>query len=196
MREGRALLASPPASTEQVLHPEKRHEPFQAIHLGALRAALPAGCEFDFEDTLGELGISVMLRDLDPDGPPDAWEGWDGDRWVAARCGGRREFVWLTAWDSEADADAFASAYARVAPRVAERAGMPDPPVARVAGRDVVIATSGLEPIARRVAGLARRTRVVDLPGLRASSESRETPGGAGPAAGAATNTTSVLTFN
>jgi hypothetical protein len=184
LREGRALLVAPPASTEQVLHPEKRHEPFQAIQLAALRAALPADCEFDFEDTLGELGISVLLRDLDPDGPADAWEGWDGDRWVAARCGGRREFVWLTAWDSETDAVAFASAYARIAPRVAERASLSDPPVARIAGRDVVIATSGLAPIARRVDGLARRTQVVDLPGLRASSESQASASSAGPTAG------------
>ena len=48
LQEGRALLAAPPASTEQVLHPEKRHEPFQAIHLAGVRAALPAGCAIDF----------------------------------------------------------------------------------------------------------------------------------------------------
>ena len=168
LREGRALLAAPPASTEQVLHPEKRHEPFQAIDLAGLRAALPPDCEVAFEDTLGELGISVLLRDLDPEVSASTWQGWDGDRWLAARCAGRRELVWLTAWDSETDAAEFAAAYARIAPRVAERAGMASPPVAQVAGREVWLATPALVPFAARLQALARRDRVADLAGVRA----------------------------
>jgi hypothetical protein len=171
LREGRALLASPPASTEQVLHPERRLEPFQAIDLGALRLALPEGCRARYEDTLGELGLSVLLRDLGASAHPDAWQGWDGDRWVAADCGGR-ELVWLTAWDSEADAAEFAASYARIAPAVAERAAMASPPAARRVGREVWIATPALAPLAERLDALARRARVADLPGLRAHFES------------------------
>lgn len=172
LREGRALLASPPASTEQVLHPERRLEPFQAIDLGALRAALPEGCRARYEDTLGELGLSVLLRDLGASAEAATWEGWDGDRWVAADCGGDRELVWLTAWDSETDADEFAASYARIAPAVAERAAMASPPAARVVGREVWIATPMLAPLAERLDALARRARVADLPGLRAHFES------------------------
>ncbi len=168
LEEGNALLTHPPASTEQVLHPDKRHEPFQAIDLAQARAALPAECELVFEDTLGELHIAVLFRDLDGPGRSAAWEGWDGDRWLAARCGERREFVWLTAWDSESDAAEFAAAYQRIAPRVAERAGMTTPPVARVVGHEAWIASAGLVPLGERLATLALRTRVADLPGLRA----------------------------
>ena len=42
------------------------------------------------------------------DPPRLIWEGWNGDRYLAARCGGRRELLWLTVWDSEADAAEFA----------------------------------------------------------------------------------------
>ena len=167
LREGRSLLATPPASTEQVLHAEKRHEPFQAIDLAALRARLPAGCRAVFEDSLGELGLSVLLRDLGDPTQPATWEGWDGDRWVAADCDGSRELVWLTAWDSEADAAEFAAGYERIAPAVAERAGMPSPPAARVVGSEVWIATPGLAPLAGQLDALARRARVVDLQGVR-----------------------------
>jgi hypothetical protein len=171
LREGRELLASPPASTEQVLHPDKRHEPFQAIDLSALRAALPEGCRERYQDTLGELGLSVLLRDLGASDHPQAWEGWDGDRWVAAECGGRRELVWLTTWDSEQDAAEFADSYQRIAPAVADRAGMASPPSAQVAGREVRISTPGLASLAERLDVLARRARVSDLRGVRALFE-------------------------
>ena len=166
--ETHALLTAPPASTEQVLHPDKRHESFQVIDLAGLRAALPTSCEVVFEDTLGELGISVLMRDLASDEAAAVWEGWDGDRWLAARCEGRRELVWLTTWDSEVDAAEFAAAYARIAPRVAERAGMASPPVAQVSGRDVAIATPSLSAVTAHLQAYARRERVVDLPGVRA----------------------------
>jgi hypothetical protein len=172
LREGGALLADPPASTEQVLHTDKRHEPFQAIDLRALRAALPAGCSFAFENTLGELGVSVLLRDLGDERDGGAWQGWDGDRWLAAHCAGRRELVWLTTWDSEAQAVRFAESQARIGPAMAARGGLPAAPVARVVGREVWIATESLLPLAERLDGFARRARVADLAGLRAHFQS------------------------
>jgi hypothetical protein len=168
LREGRDLLASPPVSTEQVMHPEKRRQPFQAIDLSAVWAALPADCRGRYQDTLGELGLSVLLRDLGAADQPEAWEGWDGDRWIAANCGGSRELIWLTAWDSESDAAEFAAAYQRIAPAVAERAGMASPPSAQISGREVWISSPGLASLAERAGALARRARVSDLPSLRA----------------------------
>jgi hypothetical protein len=168
LREGRDLLAAPPASTEQVLHADKRREPFQAIDLAPLRPRLPEGCRFAFENTLGELGLSVLFRDLGDARDADVWQGWDGDRWLAAECAGRRELLWLTSWDSEAAAAAFAASHARIAPRVAERAALAGPPAARRVGREVWIGTPALVPLAERLDALARRARVADLAELRA----------------------------
>jgi hypothetical protein len=177
LSEERALLVSPPASTEQVIHPGRRFEPFQAIDLAALRAQLPPDCSFDFEDTFGELGISVLLRDLDPTGPAAASDGWNGDRWLAARCGGQPEFLWITTWDSEADATEFAAAYARIAPRVAERAGMSVAPAARQAGRDVVITTPRLAAFGAQPERIARRGEALDLRSLLAHFAPAKPPG-------------------
>jgi hypothetical protein len=168
LREGRELLAAPPASTEQVLHPERRREAFLALDLAPLRPALPAGCALVFENTLGELGLSVLFRDLAGEHEAAAWQGWDGDRWLVAQCAGRRELLWLTAWDSEADAAEFAAAQARIAPAVAERAQLAGAPEARVAGREVRVASPGLIALRERLGDLARRERVADLAGLRA----------------------------
>jgi hypothetical protein len=176
LREGRRLLEQPPASTEQVIHAEKRHEPFTVIDLRALAAALPAGCRPAFENTLGELGISVLMRDLGDGLPESAWEGWDGDRWFAASCAGRRELFWLSSWDTPEDAAEFASAYARIAARVAARAGMTSPPAAQVDGRDVFVTTTALGALAPRVGALARRARASGLEELRARFDAATPP--------------------
>ncbi|MHC4913660.1 MAG: hypothetical protein ACYTE5_11785, partial [Planctomycetota bacterium] len=98
--EGKALLDSPPASTEQVLHAGERRASFLAIDLGPLRDALPAQCRFVHENTLGELEISVLFRDLASDPSEDVWVGWDGDRYLVAECDEQPAILWLTAWDS------------------------------------------------------------------------------------------------
>lgn len=166
MREGPALLEAPPASTEQVVHAERRREPFLAIDLRPGRAALPEACEVVYENTLGELGISVLLRDLGPEVAPDAWEGWDGDRYLTARCDGRRAFVWTTRWDSQTDAFEFARAYESVAAAVAERAGLPEPPRVTRTGRTVRVVTPPLAPAADRLLDRARTARISTLPEL------------------------------
>lgn len=161
-----ALLDDPPVSSEQILHPERRREPFEAIDLAALHAALPAGCRFVIENSAGELGIAVLLGDLagpDRKPPASASEGWAGDRYLAARCNDRREFVWLTLWDSEADAREFESAYLLVASAVRARAGLRDTPIARREGREVRIASPALAPHMRALLAHARRARVATL---------------------------------
>ncbi|MGH7337543.1 MAG: hypothetical protein ACREI7_08195, partial [Myxococcota bacterium] len=108
LAEGRKLLDHPPATTEQVMHAERRRADFAVADLAPLEAALPAGCESLGQNTLGELGIWVLFQDLGgATGSATASEGWDGDRYLAARCGGRPAFVWWTTWDSEADAVEF-----------------------------------------------------------------------------------------
>lgn len=166
--EGPALLEAPPASTEQVLHPERRHEPFLAIDLGALAQRLPDGCRPLAENTMGELGISVLLRDLADAPAPDGWSGWDGDRYLAAECDGRRAFVWDTRWDTPQDADEFAAAYREIAPAVAERAALAAPPVVRVSGERVRIASRDLADLTDALDRYARTGRVATVSDLRA----------------------------
>ena len=126
----------------------------------------------------------MLLRDLGAPIKATAWEGWDGDRWVAADCDGRREFVWLTAWDSETDAAEFAASYDRIAPAVAERAAMVAPPVARVSEREVWIATPGLAALAAQLDRFTRRARVANLAEVRAFASPRApSPGSPGSAA-------------
>ena len=161
-----ALLDDPPVSSEQVLHPERRREPFEAIDLAALHAELPAGCRFVIENSTGELGIAILLADLaapDRMPPASASEGWAGDRYLAARCNDRREFVWLTVWDSEADAREFESAYLLVASAVRARANLRDTPIAQREGREVRIASPALAPHAAALLAHARRARVATL---------------------------------
>jgi len=183
-REGRELLVAPPISTEQVLHADRRHEPFEAIDLAAGRAALPLGCRVVDENSAGELAISLLLADLAPGTEPPAWSGWDGDRYLAARCDGRRELVWITHWDEERDAVEFERAYARAAPGAAARARFSGPPAIVRQGREVVIASPGVASSAPAVAAAARRARVASLEDLVAHFG-----GAATPAPGAARST-------
>jgi hypothetical protein len=167
LAEGPALLDAPPASTEQVLHPEHRRAPFLAIDLKALRPVLPSGCRFVAENTVGELGLSVLFRDLSPAPDPSAWQGWDGDRYLVARCGERLELLWLTVWDGPVDAGEFEAGYRGIGAAVAARAGLDDPPRMRRAGKEVLVFTSGLAPLAERIPSLARRKLVATLDQLQ-----------------------------
>jgi hypothetical protein len=109
-------LASPPRSMEQVLHPEK--------YFGAVdeptEVSLPeaSGAKPDFEGTLGEFLIRVLLRaGPKPDEAVPAAAGWDGDRYaVLAKADGAYRLVWRSVWDTETDAREFRDAleaYAR-----------------------------------------------------------------------------------
>lgn len=161
-----ALLFDPPVSTEQVMHPERRHEPFVALDLGAGRSLLPAECKFVHENGVGEFGLSVLLKDLAPrEMPPDrsAWEGWNGDRYLVARCDGHREFLWLTLWDSERDASEFEAAYWNVTGSLCARAGYPVPPSLTRRGSEVLVVTPGLAKVADAIVAKARRGQVSTL---------------------------------
>ena len=161
-----ALLDDPPVSTEQVLHPERRHEPFVVLDMSAGHKLLPAGCRFVHENGMGEFGLSVLFRDLSPrEAPPDpsAWEGWNGDRYLVARCDGRREFLWITLWDSERNASEFEAAYWKITEGLSARAGYPVPPALRRHGTEVVVVTPGLASAADAIVSGARRGQVSTL---------------------------------
>lgn len=125
-----AAYADIPASTEQILHPEKYLERDQPVTLELPNPteALGDGWSEVHQNTLGELQIALLLANLPAgsglnmvtgqyDIPDPAWNaaaGWDGDRYALwADTAGQEALVWRTAWDSEQDARAFAAALAR-----------------------------------------------------------------------------------
>lgn len=167
------LLESPPISTEQALHDDRRLEAFLQMDLTELEDRLPAGCRTLQRNNVGELQISVLFRDLSEDPDPAIWEGWNGDRYLVADCAGRTEWVWWTAWDSETDAAEFANAYLELAPAVAARASSEIPVLARIDAIYVVVTSSGFAEEALQPPPPA--TRVADLVSLQALLRSRET---------------------
>jgi len=111
------LYSDLPQSTEQLLHPEKflqeRDDPIEVRlppipHLGEK-------WRFIWANTLGELGLSILLREfLSIDEARLASEGWDGDQirvYEKWRDGAGTLSVGMTIWDSEKDAKEFFSAY-------------------------------------------------------------------------------------
>jgi hypothetical protein len=159
------LWATPPASTEQVLHPEKYDAreppvPVDAAPLAALGPRLtPAAV-----DVVGELGVRAWLaKAVSPEVAERAAAGWGGDRAVLyvpppAAAGAPEAppdagppsepaLAWLTVWDDPVDAEDFA----RNAPTVLARlAGEPQPVPLDEHGRSVLRAASGLYALAWR----------------------------------------------
>jgi hypothetical protein len=171
-REKFSLLESPPISTEQALHDDRRLEAFLQMDLTELEDRLPADCRTLQRNTVGELQISALFRDLSEGPNPAIWGGWNGDRYLVADCAGRTEWVWWTAWDSETDAAEFADAYFELAPAVAARASSKRPVLARVGATYVVVTSSGFAEEASKPPPPA--TRVADLVSLQALLHSTE----------------------
>lgn len=104
-----------PTSTEQVLHPEsrflERRDPPTELELG------PPGGDWRrvYENTLGELEISILLSEHLGHGADTLAVGWDGDRYVLMESPrGEHVLVWYSVWDTPSSADRFADAYRRV----------------------------------------------------------------------------------
>ena len=120
-----ALWGDPPASSEQILHPEKYDtcEPAIAVDEGVL-PSLPGFGRPTASDVLGELVVRTWLESaLPPEIAARAAAGWGGDRAglyvaapsVAVADGGApapaarlAPLAWLTVWDDAAEADDFA----------------------------------------------------------------------------------------
>jgi len=117
-------LVTPPASTEQILHPAKYgvDQPVP-VDLPDLSSKLGAGWSRTLTQTLGELDIQVLMAGAEAPaevlpGLPVAWPhsdaaaGWGGDR-LAMYEGPNSAWLidWQTAWDTPTDAQEF---FARV----------------------------------------------------------------------------------
>ena len=99
------MYASPPRSTEQVLHPEKYLAGEVPRPIADPRP--PRGYTRSATGTLGELDTRVLLeRCLDAETAERAAAGWAGDRYgVFVGPERRLATAWVSAWDTEQDAD-------------------------------------------------------------------------------------------
>jgi hypothetical protein len=105
------VVSKPPASTEMLVHAQKRDVDFP------LHVELPEWPEETLgaaavvrDDTMGELNIQRLLleRGLGRLESQLAAAGWDGDHLqVYALADGASVVLWRTLWDREEDADAF-----------------------------------------------------------------------------------------
>jgi hypothetical protein len=96
-----AAWTKPPASTEQVLHPEKylTPEPPRAVEVGC---EVPGGRTLN-EGVLGEMLIRTLLGE----GEEAAAAGWGGDRFRVWDVSGKTVLVWRSVWDAPAEAREF-----------------------------------------------------------------------------------------
>lgn len=124
-----ALYARPPASMEQVLHPEKyfvgKDEPVR-VEAVAPKAWGAAGFKEIGRGVWGEMNIRILLEEWGC-GEADATrasEGWGGDGYVAFKGPGEvLAYAWTTQWDSERDAAEFATVAQRSRDVSVNRAG-------------------------------------------------------------------------
>lgn len=114
-----------PASTEQILHPEKytaNEPPIHVVPPGAMVNLL--FWKVVYEQTMGELLMQVFVAgDETIPGLPVEWPhadvaaGWGGDSLVMfEKPDGSWAIVWRTAWDSAADASEFGTRFTELAP--------------------------------------------------------------------------------
>lgn len=104
-----AAYRNPPASSEQILHPEKYLKGNDAPVPVTFEADPPAfaGLKRIDDDTMGEIGVLSLLEEpLGLQGARVTAAGWGGDRFRLYRNPLAPEaigFVWRTVWDTAAD---------------------------------------------------------------------------------------------
>ena len=142
------LLESPPASTEQILHPERRNDAPETIADGDLPVV--PGYDTVVVDTSGEWALGTWLGlALPREEALRAAEGWDGDRYRLARSTERPE-LWrldlLSRWDTPGDAEEAAAAFEAALPRLLVLGPGPAAVTVRVEGRSVTVTAAGTAP--------------------------------------------------
>ncbi|HEX8178093.1 MAG TPA: hypothetical protein VF525_00980 [Pyrinomonadaceae bacterium] len=142
------LFRRPPASSEQVLHPEKyfASEAPRDVALDE-RAFTAQGWQAGAATPLGEIGVrGLLLKVLPVREAARAAAGWGGDRaYLFERTGSAALFVWQTVWDKPEDAAEFCRAYNTLNERTAEASDRSDPAqtVWRAAGRTTLVRQDG-----------------------------------------------------
>ncbi len=100
-----------PASTEQVLHPERYGSADAPV---AITIAPMDGATIH-EDVLGELEVALLEATLEGSSRPSYQPaiGWAGDRFRVVESGGGPALAWFIAFDTDGDADRFAQRVGR-----------------------------------------------------------------------------------
>jgi hypothetical protein len=139
-----ALHFRPPASTEQVLHPDAylRVEQPRRVSLRGPVAELGDRWRPALRSTFGEWQTQKLLARAGGTGAPAAAAGWGGDRYALLARGDARALVARWTWDSARDAAEFAAAL-----RAWGDEGLPD---STPAGRDAWRTPTGGAAVARR----------------------------------------------
>src|SRR2546423_447344 len=111
-----AAYTTLPASSEQIMHPEKylAHEMPVKVALADLAATLGKGWKRADQDVNGEFGYFVILSEFLPKfRARAAAAGWGGDAYAFYEnsAGGTSALVQYTTWDTPADAREFFAAY-------------------------------------------------------------------------------------
>jgi|tagenome__1003787_1003787.scaffolds.fasta_scaffold20785031_1 hypothetical protein len=155
------LFATPPDTTEQVLHPDKlaAREPAVAVAFpDDLASSLGAGWKVALQDTLGEYQLKVLLADAaKAPNPDEAAGGWGGDRvaWITGPDGANAA-VLDTRWDTDTDATQFATALSGYVARL-QAAGRSASVLTPAPDRVVVVSASNDDTLSHvaNVLGLA-----------------------------------------
>ncbi len=106
-----AAYSDPPASTEQILHPEKyqsRETPIAVDLADDLAGTMGSGWSVVDEETMGEHQTAIWLGSPTIAAGTDGAAGWGGDR--ITLLGGPDDawaIAWHTVWDTEDDAAEF-----------------------------------------------------------------------------------------
>lgn len=137
------LFRQPPASSEQILHPEKylaangeRDEP-RDVRVNE-EAFAARGWQTATSTPLGELGIrGLLMADATTSDATRAASGWGGDRAYLFEQEGRTPlFVWSTVWDRAEDAAEFYRTYNAAQERAGAANSAPIPAAAQTIRRE------------------------------------------------------------
>jgi hypothetical protein len=134
-------FAHPPASTEQILHPEKyltrTPDAPLPVTVPPLTASLRADWTLRDTNTLGEFALSELLKVNGVD-DAEATAGWGGGAYALYQGQSAAVLIAATRWDTAGDADEFAAALRR-----SFAAAQADGPLWSDAGRFFGLQSSG-----------------------------------------------------
>ncbi|MHB1381090.1 MAG: hypothetical protein ACYCXJ_02560 [Thermoleophilia bacterium] len=110
------VYASPPESTEQIIHPEKYFEGDHPVYveIPPLQPVSGPGWDLVYDDSFGEFDVVQLLsQGLDFRDAAAAGAGWGGGRYsLYERSDGAEMAVILLTWDNRDEADEFTAAMA------------------------------------------------------------------------------------